>query len=108
MALVFPLPVSTEDFAVITLDPKTALGGEAKIEDLQGVVLSGEGVTVTVSEDGLGLDIASDVEQIVEIEVKADKKIGEGVELISEVVSIPFSSAQAATLGIGFSTKPRA
>jgi len=107
MALVFPLPVSTVESAVITLDPKTALGGEAKIEDLQGNVLVGEGVVVTVSEDGLSLDVISDLEQIVEIEVLADKKIGEGVEPISEVVSIAFSSAQAADLGIAFSTKPR-
>ena len=106
MALVFPLPVSTEELAVITLDPKTALGGEAQIENLEVIIVSGLAAG-TVSADGLSVEVLSDTEQIVEITVQADKKIGEGVELLSENISIAFSSAQAADLGIAFSTKPR-
>jgi len=90
MANVFPLPVSTEFAAVFVLSPKTEAGNEGKIENLEVIINSGV-ATGIITEDGLGVEVVSDTEQIVNITIQADKKIGEGVELISEDFDIAFS-----------------
>jgi len=85
----------------VTLAPKTSAGGVAELDDKPGwSVVSGES-TVMESTDGLSAElISSDTPGDTVYLVEADADLGEGVETISETITLHVLGARAENLGV--------
>ncbi len=85
-----------------TITPKTATGRPAPLDGKPIInVISGEVSTSNVSEDGLSFDIiSSDTPGTSQVLVEADADLGEGVENISDIITVTVQGARAANLGL--------
>lgn len=93
--------ITNEQKVSLTLTPKTATGKPAKVQDgsLKWSVISGDS-TVEPAGDGLSAFlVSSDTPGDTQFLVEADADIGDGVETISEAITLHVSGANAANLG---------
>lgn len=97
--------ITNEQKVPVTLAPVTATGKPAKLDGPPTwTVVSGEG-TVEVSEDGLTATlVSSDNPGDTQYMVEADADLGEGVETISDIVTLHVAGAKAANLGLTVGT----
>lgn len=95
------IKITNEEKITVTLKPVTRTDRPAKLDGKPTwTVVNGE-ATVKPSTDGLSAElISSDTPGANEILVEADADLGEGVETISEHISLIVSGAQASNLGI--------
>lgn len=106
-----PMPaeitLTNEQKVKVTLAPVTATGKPAQLDPNNKptwTVVSGE-ATVQVADDGLSATIFSpDVPGDSQVLVEADADLGEGVETISDIVSVKTIGARAANLGLQVGT----
>lgn len=104
-----PMPVeiaiTNEQKITATLAPKTDTGKPAKLDGLPSwAVISGNS-QVVVSEDGMSASLVSaDDPGDTVILVKADADLGEGVEEISDTITLKVVGATAKNLGITLGT----
>lgn len=95
------LKITNEQKIKVTLTPKTDTGKPAKLDGVPTwEVVSGIS-TVVVAADGLSADLVSaDDPGDTQFLVKADADIGEGVEEISDIISLSVVGATAKNLGL--------
>lgn len=95
------LSITNEQKVNVTITPKTDAGKPAKVDGAPSwSVASGE-ATLNVAADGLSCDlISSDNPGDSEILVTADANLGEGVETISDAITLHVLGASAKNLGL--------
>lgn len=104
-----PMPVeisiTNEQKVKATLTPTTDTGKPAKLDGAPSwAVISGNS-QIVVADDGLSADlISSDDPGDTTILVKADADLGEGVEEISDTITLKVIGATAKNLGISLGT----
>ena len=94
--------ITNEQEVVVTLNPKTATGKPAKVQDgsVTWTVQSGD-ATLTPADDGLSCKITSaDLPGDTSIVVDADADLGEGVTDVNDIVLVHVAGAQASNLGL--------
>lgn len=94
--------ITNEQKIKATLNPKTATGRPAQLEagKTEWSVVSGDS-TVSPSADGLSADlISSDTPGDTVYLVTADADLGEGVENISDTITLHVAGAKAQNLGL--------
>lgn len=88
-----------------TIDPKDANGTSAPVEDLTGEALNGADLTFEINPDNLGgFVVSGSTLGAFQIKIKADAKIGDGVDALEETHDIVVTNPQATTLGGTFGT----
>lgn len=103
----FPTTSNSEENVVITASPVTAQGNPATVDgNLHGEVLEGN---VEVEEiDGTQIRLKNASEGLHRVRIYADADLGEGVREIEEEVIYTVVPAEAASIGLGATTEPRA
>jgi hypothetical protein len=99
------ISITNEQKVKATLTPVTDTGKPAKLDGAPAwAVISGNS-QVVVAEDGLSADlISSDDPGDTVILVKADADVGEGVEEISDTITLKVVGATAKNLGVTLGT----
>lgn len=104
--------ISNEQQVLVTLKPVTATGKPAKLDGKPSWTVAAGSSTLNVAEDGLSaMLISSNDPGTSEILVKADADLGEGVEEVSDTISLVVTGANAKSLGLVVGTpeaKPEA
>lgn len=98
--------LTNEQKVKVTLTPKTATGKASQVQggSVKFTVQSGDS-TVVPSPDGLSADlISSDTPGDTQILVEADADVGDGVETISDIITLHVAGAHAANLGLAVGT----
>ena len=95
------LSISNEQKILVTVGPTTDTGKPAKIDGVPTwTVQSGESV-VSVAEDGMSAYlISSDTPGDSVFLVEADADLGEGIETISDIITLHVTGAGAKNLGL--------
>lgn len=94
--------ITNEEQVVVRLNPVTSTGKPASVEEgkTNWTVQSGDS-DCNVAADGLSATlVSSDTPGDTQILVEADADVGEGVETISDIVSLHVAGAKAASLGL--------
>lgn len=95
------LKITNEQKIKVTLTPKTDTGKPAKLDGVPAWEVVSGNSTVVVAADGLSADLVSaDDPGDTQFLVKADADIGEGVEEISDIISLGVVGATAKNLGL--------
>jgi len=86
----------------VTLSPVTATGKTAKLDGAPEWVVSSGPATLVTSPDGLSSDIVSSDEDLTDtiVQVNADADLGQGVETISDTITVHTIHANASNLGL--------
>jgi len=102
--------ITNEQKVKVTLTPVTETGKPAKLDGSPSWAVVSGNSQVVVAEDGLSADlISADDPGETQILIKADADIGEGVEEISDVITLTVIGATAKNLGITVGTpEPKA
>jgi hypothetical protein len=100
-----PLKVqlTTEEKVRITLDPRTPAGKPAKLDPSNPPKWSVEtgDATLDVAPDGLSAYIISpDTAGVSQVLVDGDADLGDGVEDVSDFITVEVSGAKARSLGL--------
>lgn len=100
------ISITNEQKVPVTLSPKTDAGKPAKLDGKPSVtVVSGNSQVANVSEDGLSFElVSSDDPGDTVVLIKADADLGEGVEEISDSLTLRVIGATAKNLGISVGT----
>lgn len=97
------ITITNEQRISAALAPVTAAGRPAQLDPSNPptwTVISGES-TVTASSDGMAATIvSSDNPGDTQIMVEADADLGEGVETLSDIITVTVIGARAQNLGI--------
>jgi len=97
--------ITNEQKVKATLTPVTETGKPAKLDGSPSWAVVSGNSQVVVSDDGLSADlISSDDPGETQILIKADADIGDGVEEISDVITLTVIGATAKNLGISLGT----
>lgn len=95
------LKITNEQKIKVTLTPKTDTGKPAVLDGVPTWEVVSGNSTVVVAADGLSADLVSaDDPGDTQFLVKADADIGEGVEEISDIISLSVVGATAKNLGL--------
>lgn len=95
------LTITNEQKIRVTLSPKTDTGKPAPLDGVPTWEIVTGNATLAVAADGLSADlISADDPGDSQVLVKADANIGEGVEEISDVISLRVVGATAKNLGL--------
>jgi len=86
----------------VTLSPVTATGKTAKLDGAPEWVVSSGPATLVTAPDGLSSDIVSSDEDLTDtiVQVNADADLGQGVETISDTITVHTIHANASNLGL--------
>lgn len=97
--------LTNEQKVNVTVNPVTATGKPAKVDGAPVWIVSDGNATVKVADDGLSADlISSDDPGTSTIVVSADADLGEGVQTITDSISLVTVAANAASLGFTVGT----
>jgi len=97
--------ISNEQKVKVTLTPVTETGKPAKLDGSPSWAVVSGNSQVVVADNGLSADlISSDDPGETQILIKADADIGDGVEEISDVITLTVTGATAKNLGISVGT----
>lgn len=95
------LKITNEQKIKVTLTPKTDTGKPAPVDGVPTWEVVSGNSTVVAAADGLSADlISADDPGDTQFLVKADANIGEGVEEISDIISLSVVGATAKNLGL--------
>jgi len=95
------LKITNEQKVNVTITPRTDTGKPAKLDGSPAWTVVSGNSQVVVSEDGLSADlISSDEPGDTIVVVKADADLGEGVEEISDSITLTVIGATAKNLGL--------
>lgn len=95
------LKITNEQKIKVTLTPKTDTGKPAVLDGVPTWEVVSGNSTVVAAADGLSADLVSaDDPGDTQFLVKADADIGEGVEEISDIISLNVVGATAKNLGL--------
>jgi len=95
------LKITNEQKINVTVTPRTDTGKPAKLDGSPSWTVVSGNSQVVVSEDGLSADlISSDEPGDTIVVVKADADLGEGVEEISDSITLTVIGATAKNLGL--------
>lgn len=99
--MLFETSISNEGKKKITVNPQTNSGKPAVIDGaLQVAVVEGNGTVVQDPAEPLSFYcVSADSEGLTRVSVKADRKIGDAVELIEEEGTFNTTLAEAANFG---------
>lgn len=100
------ISITNEQKVPVTLTPETDSGKPAKLDGKPSVsIVSGNSQVANVSEDGLSFElVSSDDPGDTVVLVKADADLGEGIEEISDTITLRVIGATAKNLGISVGT----
>ena len=96
------LTITNEEKIKVTLAPVTSTGKPAQVDGVPTWnVLSGP-AAVNVAADGLSAELVSHDSDLsdTQIQVSADADLGEGVETVSDVITLKTVGAKAQSLGL--------
>jgi hypothetical protein len=97
--------ITNEQKVNVALKPVTATGKPATLDGKPSWTVTDGNSTLEVADDGLSAElISSDQPGTTNILVSADADIGEGVDTISDTISLVVAHANAANLGISVGT----
>lgn len=97
--------ITNEQKIDFTLSPKSDAGKPAKLDGKPSYSILSGNSTIEVAEDGLsGVLTSSDDPGDTQILVKADADLGEGVEEISDIITLSVVAATAKNLGLSLGT----
>lgn len=97
--------ITNEQKVKVTLAPKTATGNPATLDGKPSWEVTEGDATVAVDEDGMGAFLISgDSASESKIMVSADADLGEGVETVSQEISLVVTLANASDLGLSVGT----
>ena len=100
-AQMLEIKITNEQKVNVTISPVTATGKPAKLDGVPTWEVTTGASTIVVAEDGLSADlVSSDDPGDTQILVKADANLGEGVEEISDIITLSVSGSNAANLGL--------
>lgn len=105
-SLMLTVKITNEQQVVVTLNPKTDSGKPAKLDGIPTWEKTGDGLaTIEVAPDGMSATlISADDPGITQFLVSGDADLGEGVEPISDTITLDVSSATAKNLGLTVGT----
>ena len=93
--------ITNEQKVNATLAPKTATGKPAKLDGVPTWTVDSGDATVNVAADGLSADLISgDAAAESKITISADADLGEGIETVTQEVSLIVTLANASDLGL--------
>lgn len=98
--------LSTEEFVVGTISPKTRKGNPAKVQDGTVSFSSSDENVFTVEQDAenqLKCKVTAKGEGVAQLDFSADADLGEGVKPVSGFSAVEVKSAEAAGFSIEFS-----
>lgn len=97
--------ITNEQKVKATLTPVTATGKPAKLDGMPSWAVITGNSQVVVADDGLSADlVSSDDPGDTQILIKADADVGEGVEEISDTITLTVIGARATNLGVAIGT----
>jgi hypothetical protein len=88
---------TNEEKVPVMLDPKTAAGNPAQVQNVTFVVTEGDATVVAV--DDVNFEVVSGTGGLSKITVTADADLGEGVVELTDTIEYFVTAAQASSLG---------
>lgn len=95
------LKITNEQQITVSVTPKTPAGKPATVEGKPAWTQQSGNASLTIADDGLSATlISADQPGESQFLISADADLGEGVELIQDVITLIVESAKAASLGL--------
>lgn len=88
---------TNEEKVPVMLDPKTAAGNPAQVQNVTFTVTEGDATVVVVDE--MNFEVVSGAGGLSKITVTADADLGEGVVELTDTIEYFVTAAQASSLG---------